>query len=237
MTSSNCDQVNTTVIDQAIIELSGKTSPKLLFLPTASSDSEEYIAMVEEHFGKSLNCSVSSLKILKNNYTNDFIRKQILSSDIIYVGGGNTPFLVKTWKEQGVDRVLVEAYNQGIVLSGLSAGAMCWFRFCNLNQITDKSDIVQMNGLNLLDFILCPHRDSQTELYEQFKETLRDQSYGIALDDYAAVIFQENYYKVIASLPNAKSYLCYWRGDNFYEIPLDQGAVGTLSSLLRTYPD
>lgn len=233
MTSRKDAQFSTTVIDQAIIELSGKKSPKLLFLPTASNDSEDYITLIEEYFGKFLHCSVRSLRILKENYTYEFIREQFLSSDIIYVGGGNTPFLIKMWKAQGIDKILIDAYNQGIVLSGLSAGAMCWFRFCNLKQITDKKDIVQLNGLNLIDLNLCPHRNSQPELYQQFKEILRDQSYGIAIDDYAAVIFQDNCYKVIASQPNAKSYLCYWRADRFYEMPLEHGTVGTLSSLLR----
>ena len=62
------------------------------------------------------------------------IEEQIFNTDIIYVGGGNTRFMLEKWRELGVDKLLIEAYNKGIVCSGLSAGSYCWFK-CNYDLI------------------------------------------------------------------------------------------------------
>ena len=110
--------VETTKIDKEIISLTGKNKPKLLFIPTASSDSESYYDTVRKHFGIRLGCKTDVLYLLKEKINEN----KILNSDIIYVGGGNTLLMMNTWRKYGLDKILIEAYNQNIVLSGLSAG-------------------------------------------------------------------------------------------------------------------
>ena len=121
--------VETTEIDQEIIRLSGKSKPRMLFIPTASSDSESYYNVVKNHFGTSLSCKVDVLYLLVNKPSRKEIEEKILSSDIIYVGGGNTLKMMKLWRKLGVDRLLKAAYDKGTVLCGLSAGAICWFEY------------------------------------------------------------------------------------------------------------
>src|SRR4030042_172523 len=82
--------IETTSIDREIIRLSGKANPRLLFIPTASSDSEKYIETVKAHCGKRLGCRMDSLYLIREKPSRQDIERKILGSDIIYVGGGNT---------------------------------------------------------------------------------------------------------------------------------------------------
>ena len=114
-------------IDKFIVSLSGKEKPSLLFIPTASHDVEGYIETVKKVYGE-LGCDVKILCLTKENIEEDDIRDIILKSDIIYVGGGNTEYMMKIWEKYSVDKYLKEAYKKNIVLSGLSAGSLCWFK-------------------------------------------------------------------------------------------------------------
>ena len=80
--------IETTKIDKEIIRLTGRKNPKLLFIGTASDDSGLYIKVIKKYFRKRLGCAVLSLLLTKNRYFKKDLEKIILSSDIIYVGGG-----------------------------------------------------------------------------------------------------------------------------------------------------
>src|SRR3989338_4536669 len=82
--------VETTKIDEEIIALSGKKNPQVLFIPTASEDSEGYVEVFNKHFGKRLGCKTDVLYLIKEKLTKQQIRAKILNSDIVYVGGGDT---------------------------------------------------------------------------------------------------------------------------------------------------
>jgi len=154
--------IETTSIDKEIISLSGKEKPKLLFIPTASSDSESYFEVVKKHFGKRLGCAVDVLYLLKNKHPKGEIEKKILNSDIIYVGGGNTLKMMKTWRKLGVDTILLKAYKKGIVLSGVSAGAICWFSFGNSDSLLfskRNAPMIKVRGLGFINLLFCPHYD------------------------------------------------------------------------------
>ncbi|MFC1953334.1 Type 1 glutamine amidotransferase-like domain-containing protein [Chloroflexota bacterium] len=121
--------VETTGIDKEIIRLSGVVNPRLLFIPTATSDAESYVEAVHKHFGEDLGCTIDTLYLVKEKPGISEIRDKVLNANIIYVGGGNTLKMLKIWRNLGVDKILHEAYERNIVLSGLSAGAICWFRY------------------------------------------------------------------------------------------------------------
>ncbi len=117
-------------IDKEIISMTGKSQPRLLFIPTASNDADAYTKVISSYFGQTLGCRVTCLKILKNTYSSKDLEKSIFETDIVYVGGGNTKLMLDTWKQIGLDQVLIRAYHETeIILSGLSAGAICWFKY------------------------------------------------------------------------------------------------------------
>jgi len=87
--------VETTKIDKEIINLTGKKNHRLLFVPTASADSELYFETVKKHFGKTLGCKTDVLYLINNDLSKKEIEQKIFGSDIIYVGGGNTLKMMK----------------------------------------------------------------------------------------------------------------------------------------------
>src|SRR5438046_671605 len=91
----------TAPIDREIIRLSNKKNPRLLFIPTASSDAELYWRRVQEYFGGYLKCKTDVLFLIQERPSKSEIRKKILSADIVYVGGGNTLKMMRLWRRLG----------------------------------------------------------------------------------------------------------------------------------------
>lgn len=114
-------------LNEYIVKLSNKENPKLLFIPTASGDHQGYIQNVHSCF-ETLGCVVDELCLCTETYNANEIKQKIDEADIIYVGGGDTRAMMRKWKEFGLDKMLLDAYKKGKVMSGLSAGANCWFR-------------------------------------------------------------------------------------------------------------
>jgi dipeptidase E len=114
-------------IDREIIRLSNRQRPSILFVPTASSDSERYWQRFREYFGGFLKCPTDVLFLIREMPTSEQIDRKISSADIVYVGGGNTLNMMRVWRRLGVDEILKAAYRKGAVLAGISAGAICWF--------------------------------------------------------------------------------------------------------------
>ena len=134
-----------------------KKRPKICFIPTATGDNEAYKVNFYSTFTK-LNCEPTHLDFFKR--TPD-LKKLILNQDVIFVGGGNTKSMLAVWKEWKLDKILKEAYRNGVVMSGVSAGAICWFQ----NGITDSwaSELKIMPCLNFMRGTCCPHYDEEPE--------------------------------------------------------------------------
>ena len=212
--------VETTKIDQEIVRLTEKEAPKLLFLPTASSDSQSYAAIVKEHFGERLGCIVDSLFLIDSNISHKEIADKILSTDIIYVGGGNTSKMMDIWKEKGVDRLLIEASKKNIVLSGLSAGAICWFKYGNSDSLrfeNEEAEMIKVDGLNLVNALFCPHYDVEKHREEDLKQMAKNMNeVSIAIDNCCAIEIMDQQYRIISSKDTANAYKVFWK-DNIYK--------------------
>ena len=145
------------IIEQYILNQTRKKRPKICFIPTATGDNEAYKVNFYSTFTK-LNCEPTHLDFFKR--TPD-LKKLILNQDVIFVGGGNTKSMLAVWKEWKLDKILKEAYRNGKVMSGVSAGAICWFQ----NGITDSwaSELKIMPCLNFVRGTCCPHYDEEPE--------------------------------------------------------------------------
>jgi len=213
--------IETTSIDQEIIKLSGKTNPKLLFLPTATNDSTEYIAAVKRQFGDRLGCSIDNLLLISENNSHSECKEKILSADIIYVGGGDTEFMLEIWKQKGVDELLKEAYRQDIVLSGLSAGAICWFL---------GSQDSETNCLGLVNAYFCPHYDGRNLKYsdrrQDFIDFLSDEKeFGLGVGDCTAIEIVDDRYRILSSADFSMAEKIWWENGVCHRIALPVGAI------------
>jgi dipeptidase E len=206
--------VETTKIDKEIVRLSGKRQPRFLFIPTASSDADVYVKAVQKYFGEKLGCNVSHL-LLKSEPSLKQIKSKILNSDIIYVGGGNTKKMLMVWRKLKVDKILNQAFKKGIILSGLSAGAVCWFRFVMSDARAFRNpkkifSYMRLKGLGIIPLSASPHHiRERSRKYGIIKMMKKTPGVGIALDDFSALEIIDEKFRIITSKPHAKVYKVY----------------------------
>ena len=148
-------EVKNSQIDTYILNIKRQERPlRIAFIATASNDAQGYIDKFYEAFANE-----RPTHITIQDFTRLDIQSYVNSLDIIYVGGGNTIHLLKTWRETGLDEVLKQAYEQGVILAGISAGAMCWFEHC-YTQI--DGELQSVKGLGILSGSYLPHADKAT---------------------------------------------------------------------------
>ena len=145
------------IIEEYILKQTKKKKPNICFIPTATGDNEAYKVNYYATFSK-LQCNPTHLDFFKR--TPD-LNELISTQDAIFVGGGNTKSMLAVWKEWRLDILLKKAYKQGTVMSGVSAGAICWFE----NGITDSwaADLKIMPCMNFIKGTCCPHYDEEPQ--------------------------------------------------------------------------
>lgn len=201
-------------IDREIVLLTKKKHPKALFIPTASGDAEGYWETFQKVYGEKLGCETDVLWLIDPNQRPSATERErkVFSTDIVYVGGGNTLRMLKLWRRFDVNMLLKRAYKRGIILSGLSAGAICWFRygesgskhFMKNGKNTEAS--MRVRGLDLLPFTCSPHHIREKEIRGRKLPDLMHRTPGVALaiDDGAAILFRDNHYQVITATAHVK---------------------------------
>ncbi|MDA7729718.1 peptidase E [Gammaproteobacteria bacterium] len=157
-------------IEKYIINQSKSKNPKICFIPTATGDDNGYINNFYRAFN-SLACIPSDISFFKRTID---LRKHILDQDIIFVGGGNTKSMLAVWREWGLDVILKEAYDKGVIMSGVSAGAICWFE----QGITDSwsHDLAIMDCLGFVNGTCCPHYDEEPNRRPFVSRALKNKS-------------------------------------------------------------
>ena len=196
-------------LDRELISLTGKGNPLALFIPTASMDSEEYIAEFEATYQR-LGCRTDALRLHSDDDPN-----KIDAADLIYVGGGNTKMMLDVWKKCWADINLKHHLDDGKPAGGLSAGALCWFRVGN-------SDWPQYEGipgvntdrldcLGFVDLVLCPHtRDEGFRLAEFRAMMKKERGPGIGLDDGCAIQIKGDHYRILSSMEGSVAHRIEW---------------------------
>jgi peptidase E len=143
-------------LDDAIFALTGKRVPRVCYVPTAGGDSAEKIELFHRAFEGRAETSVLSLFWREVQDIGAFLGAQ----DVIYVSGGNTANMLAIWRLHGVDRALRHAWEAGVVLCGLSAGANCWFEACSTDSFGVELAPLR-DGLGFLPGSFCPHYDGE----------------------------------------------------------------------------
>jgi dipeptidase E len=176
-------------LDELVLRLTGTPRPRLCLLPTAGGDSEYQIRRFYETYRDRL-CEPSHISLFRLGRKPVPLREHLLAQDAIYVGGGSMVNLLAIWRAQGLDTILREAWEQGVVLAGLSAGSMCWFEW----GVTTSSGAPQTApGLGFLPGSNSVHHDSEPARRPVYYEAVRTGAIppGWAVDDAAALIFHD----------------------------------------------
>jgi peptidase E len=198
-----------------IMAQSGRRSPRICFVTTASGDCPAVIDKLSQQAAK-LGAKPSHLSLF--NQPLEPLRPFVLKHDIVYVYGGNTRNLLLLWKAWGLDKVLREAYEHGIVLAGQSAGALCWFQ----GGVTDSfpGRYAPLRCLGFLRGSFCPHFDSEPKRRPVYRQLVRERVLpgGYAADDNVALHYvNEKLVRIVSSRRRATAHHVYRTGRTLIE--------------------
>jgi peptidase E len=197
-------------IELYILAQSKKQNPKILFLPTPSGDDGGYIKYFMEYFGR-FPCEPSYLSLFSP--PNEDLEKLVLSNDIVFVSGGHSRNALVLWQSWKMNTILQKAYDNGVILSGGSAGSVVWFDECITDSVPGKLTV--MPCLGILPYSNCPHYTSKHRQQAYSKEMLNGNiKNGYAIDDDAALHFIDgNPVRSISIRDQSKSFYCHTNDD------------------------
>ena len=164
-------------IDRYVAELAkahaGENRANALFIGTASHDSMPYFNSFRKTYTSVFDIKAEVALMVYGEMNVERIAEKIKKADCIYIGGGDTLYMLEKWAELGIDKLIIDAYNKGTIICGLSAGAICWFK----DMYTDyeimrgeSADYVLKKGLGIIDGCMCPHFDDrEKDFFEALK--------------------------------------------------------------------
>lgn len=224
--------IETAAADNKIMELAGREHPTLVFIGAASGDAPAYFDAIQNHFGGRLGAKVINLKLADaaTRPNAEEIRNTIMGANIVYIGGGNVTRLMNILRETGVDRILSDAYNNGVVMSGNSAGGCVWFEHYDNDEDADFDGtfdtLKTKNALGWVRGFFVPHWNKKPETgidkdvvsKEAINRMLtRESKFGYAVDEGAALMIQTDganqTLTEIISTPNSHVYKLPLRAD------------------------
>lgn len=191
-------------LSRYILAQSPADRPLICYLPQACAEDALFIARFYRHF-LGLGAQPSDLSLFQP-HTAD-IAAFLLAQDVIYVGGGNTKSMLALWRDWGVDRILRQSWEQGIVLSGVSAGAICWFEQGLTDSIPGR--LSPLDCLGFLPGSCSPHYDGEAERRPTYRRLIAagELAPGYGIEDNAALHFIDTALgRVVASRPCASAY-------------------------------
>lgn len=204
------------LMEKYVLKATKKKRPRICFFPHATDNapaqSKKFSAA---HDG--LPCIPSVLSMYQTPPSAD-MAGFVLEQDAIYVGGGNTKSMLAVWRDWGLDVILRQAYRQGVVLAGVSAGANCWFEHC----VTDSAapQLSMLTCMGILKGSFCPHYDGEAERRPVYRRLIAagEIKPGLACDDGAAAHYIDGrLLRIVISRDNARGYALRRKGGQAHE--------------------
>ena len=171
-------------LDQFFVDKISKENSSIGFLPTASNDDTNKTELFYKRF-ENTNFKVSHFNLVSS--VKGFER-WLSGLNAIYVGGGNTKFMLELWKKNNLFETFKEVYSSGVILSGVSAGAACWFD-CFLTD-SDGPGFKPLSGIGLISGSFTPHYSDEKRA-DKYRQNIKNKTLpsGVGVDDGVAVLF------------------------------------------------
>ena len=195
-------------------ERAGDRRANALFIPTASHDFMPYYNSFHKVYTGIFDIKTDVALTVYREPDPERLKEKFLKADVIYVGGGDTVFMLEHWKKSGMLDLIKEAYERGVIVCGLSAGAICWFE----EMYTDSPEVLQDDsyaifpGLNWIKGIISPHYGRRVLDFDEI--ILYNKKAAVGLEDLSAVEISNG--KIVRSLSF---------GGNAYNICCDNGEL------------
>lgn len=171
----------------------GEKRARGLFIGTASHDSMPYFNSFRKTYTSVFDIKADCVLCVYGEMNAEKIAEKFTLCDFIYVGGGDTVYMLEKWKEAGIDKLVKEAYERGVIIAGLSAGAICWFEdmYTDSPSVTGEESYALFPAADYLDGVCCPHFELREKDYvEALKKSPKNYQtiYGIEGD--AGLVFK-----------------------------------------------
>lgn len=166
-------------------ERAGEKRAVSVFVGTASHDSLPYFNSFRKTYTSHFDIKADLALLTKKDIPMDKIKGKLENADLIYIGGGNTLFMLDVWRKTGFLDMLLDAYNRGIIIAGLSAGAICWFEQMYTDSVEGSLYQIEQ-GLGILKGIMSPHYDNR----EEFNDIAKEFPLAYAVENNSAIVFE-----------------------------------------------
>lgn len=173
-------------------ERAGERRPNALFIGTASHDFMPYFNSFRKTYTSVLDIKVDvALTVFKETEHEKLVQK-FAAADMLYVGGGDTAFMIDHWRRSGLLPLIEDAYERGVMIAGLSAGGICWFEemytdSAMMNGTSDRYEV--MPALGWLKGLACPHYNERAE---EFDRIVRERGgCALGIEDNCALVFED----------------------------------------------
>jgi peptidase E len=211
------DQAGTLI--RFVLGLTGRTRPRVCLVPTASAEKPEFMLRFYEELSSYAECSHLSFFPWPPEGMRDFV----LSQDALFVSGGNTANMLAIWRAHGFDQIVREAWEQGIVLAGSSAGMICWFEAGVTDSFGPQLEGMR-DGLGFLPGSACPHYDGEERRRPVYQSLVAGGfPAGVAADDGVGLPYVGTELREVVS---AREDACAYRVEAGNETPIEPRALG-----------
>ena len=169
----------------------GERRANALFIPTASHDFMPYYNTFHKVYTGIFDIKTDVALSVFKEVDLQRMQAKFEKADVIYVGGGDTVFMIESWKKTGLLPLIEDAYKRGVILAGLSAGAICWFSDIYTDSAAVRGDeqYAMFSGLSWINGKISPHYNARMLDFDKIVCYNNACAYGI--EDNAAIVIED----------------------------------------------
>ena len=173
-------------------ERAGERRANALFIPTASHDFMPYYNTFHKVYTGVFDIKTDVALSVYKEVDIERMRQKFEKADVIYVGGGDTVFMIEHWKKTGLLPLIEDAYQRGVIIAGLSAGAICWFSDIYTDSesaLGEGEKYAMFQGLNWIKGVISPHYGARMLDFDKIVCYNYSRAYGV--EDNSALVIED----------------------------------------------
>lgn len=173
-------------------EHAGDKRPYGLFIGTASHDSMPYFNSFRKTYTSVFDIKADVALTVYGEMDLEKIKGKFEKADFLYIGGGDTLYMLKRWQEFGLLDLIKDAYERGVIVCGLSAGAICWFEdiYTDSNLVENREGLYSMQkGLGWIRGTISPHYNERANDFDEIMISKGEGAVAYGIENLAALEF------------------------------------------------
>lgn len=192
----------------------GEKRANALFVPTASHDYMPYYNTFHKVYTGTFDIKTDVALTVFKDVDLERLKEKFQKADLVYVGGGDTVFMLEHWKKSGLLGLILNAYERGVTIAGLSAGAICWFSdiYTDSLKTENGAEYAMFKGLGWIEGVISPHYGARAATFDEIVGAGFEKAYGV--EDDAAILIEDG--RIVGSLSS---------GGKAYRLTVNDGVL------------